>query len=476
MLIFPKLLRNNLVLTNYQGLLQYSYRHLNFFMAVRTHSGVIPHGLVDVEKIKEANSVNHSVRIAEAMNECLWLGDKNHQTIYVNPVYEKTTGYSLQECLGQPADFCFDEKSKKTIAEHHKLRGKGGASQYEATIIAKNGTLVPVLVSGAPTITGGTIGIFINLTKVKELAKKDKMANRVMQHSDEAIVVLDQNRKITFWNNGAKKVFGYKNDEVLNKTIDIVIPSQEVKTNKLLIKEVEKKGYIMNVETRRLNKDGNLIDVSVSVTKVLDDNRNFLGYLLIYRDITQQKRTHLELQKRFEAIQDAYKELGLQKRHLDYMCEIAGAATSTDTLENLEKLIVSAMCMLTKCDGVILRAYDTKKNALRLRSGFGVSKKWWTKGQISFENSIAEEAFKKRRALIIDDIDTYKKHQGIQLLKFHKFKTLILLPLFIENTFLGSISLYGSDATKFRFIETDFLENMAKQCSLAIHSKRCLKN
>ena len=284
-------------------------------------------------------------------------------------------------------------------------------------------------------------------------------------------MILDKNRKIKLWNNAATKMFGHKETEVLNKSIDIVIPEDQKELNNRLIKQVGQKKHLKNVDLVRKTKDGNLINVSASITKITDAKNNFIGYLIIYRDITQQKRTSTELQKRFETIQDAYKELGLQKRHLDYMYEIIDAAVSNCKLEDLERLIVSAMCLLTKSDGTILRIYDKVKSNLKLKACFGVNQKWWDKSQISFENSIAQEASENKRAVIIDDIDTHSKHQGTKLLKAHKFKTLILIPLMIEDKMIGSLSLYATDHAKFRLIETDFLENMGKQCSLALYVK-----
>lgn len=415
--------------------------------------------------------VAHSISIAEAMNEPLWIGDKNHRTLYVNPVYEKVSGYSLQECLGKPSDFCFDEESKRRIAQHHLLRKKNMASQYEATMISKTGDRIPLLISGAPTSEGGTIGIFINLTKVKEMARQEKVGKLILQHSSEAIVVLDKDRKVKIWSKGAEKIFGWREEEILNKSIDAVIPRNLARPNKRFIDEVEEKIHIKNIETKRLAKSGVLLDVSVSVTKVVDDGGHFIGYLVIYNDITQQKKVNSELQKRFETIQDAYKELGLKRRQFDYMNAIVESASSMDSLATLENLIVSAICLLTKCDAAVLRNFQEKNKVLKLKACFGVDQKWWTKSQIGFENSIAEEAYKNKRAIIIDDIDSYPKHQGIRLLKSHKFKTLILLPLLIGKKFLGSISLYTSDPAKFRMIETDFLENMGKQCALALFAK-----
>jgi len=415
--------------------------------------------------------VSHSIGMAEALSEPLWLGDEKHRTIYVNPMWEALTGYTLDEYIGRPADWCFDEKSKKIIAEQHKLRTKGQSSKYEGIMTSKSGEKIPILISGSPTSAGGTIGLWIDLRKSKRLAHQERIARQIMRHSAEAFVILSKGRKIKLWNHAAEKMFGYKEEEVLKKSIDIIIPKDQSASNKGLIAEVGKKKHLKNAELTRQTKSGELIEVSASITKVVSNNSNFIGYLIIYRDITQQKRTHTELQKRFEAIQDAYKELGLQRRHLDYMYEIVDTAVSDCSLADLEKLIVSAMCLLTKSDGTVLRLYDEKRKVLKLKACFGVSQKWWDKSQISFENSIAQEAIENKRAIIIDDIDSFSKHQGVKLLKAHKYKTLILIPLMMGDTIIGSLSLYTSDPAKFRLIETDFLENMGKQCSIALCSK-----
>ncbi len=426
------------------------------------------------ENKKILEKVIDSINIAKAMNEPLWLGDKYHKTIYVNPVYEALSGYSLKECIGQSADFCFDEKSKRIIAEHHGLRKKGVSSQYEATIVSKTGKRVPVLVSGAPTETGGTIGIFINLTHLKKLKEQQQIAEQIIRNSTDAIVIMDEDHKIKMWNAGATKMFGYKENEVLNKRIaSLLIPRDLKEENLSLIEEVEEKRFIKNFETKRKTKTGDRIDVSLSVTKVTDKHGSFIGYLVTYHDITHRKRVNTELQKRFEAIQDAFKELGLQRRQSDYMYEIVEMAISKDSLEKIGKLIVSAACMLTKCDGAILRLFDKKKKILQLYSYLGVTPRWLDKSKIKFENSLAEDAYKTGRPIIIQNIDSVTKHRGVKLAKEHGFKTLILIPFIVDHELIGTLSMYAKDSSKFRLIETDFLERFGQQCSLALAIKIC---
>ena len=421
------------------------------------------------------DEIVQSTPIATAMNEALWLGDADHKTLYVNPMFERISGYSLDEAIGKSCGAFFDEESRKLIEHQHRLRDKGESSQYEGLMVTKSGKRVPLLISGCPIGNGGTMGIFTNLTKIKKLAAQERFAKEIIQHSTEAIVILGPDRSIQLWSDGAVRILGYREQEVIGQTVDLLIPAEALAENNHLIDIVNKKGHVENVETKRLSKTGEYIDVNLSVTKVIDDKKTTIGYLVIYRDITEQKRTNSELQKRFEAIQDAYKELGLQRRYLDYLGEILDTATGDTTIEDLERLIVTAFSLITKCDSSILRFYDQKRNLLRLRKTFGVSPKWNTKDQISFKNSIAEDAFRNGRAIIIDDIDSYHKHQGSKLVKAHKLKALILIPMSVAGHFIGTISLYATDPGKFRMIETDFLDKMGKQCALALYAKRSIE-
>lgn len=413
------------------------------------------------------------VNVFTVMNECLWVGDKNHKTLYVNPMFEKLSGYSLKECIGTDCDSFFDEKGKRTIAGHHKLRTKGKSSQYEATMISKEGKEIPLLINGAPTDTGGTIGIFTDLSEVKKLEAKEKLLSRIIRNSSEALVVLDKSWRITVWNAGAEKLFGYKEEEVIGKPIDIIVPDGDSGMSQAVMKEVEKRGAIRAFEAKRLTKNkGRIVDVIVSVSRVNDDGGKFIGYLIFYSDVTDRKRTTNELQKRFEAIQDAYKELGLQKRQIDYMQEISNLAVSDASLSALENLIVSAIALLTKADAAVLRFYDPKTESLRLRACVGVSEAWWSKDKISFKNNLMEEAFKNKRAVIVDEIATDPRYLGGKLARAHNFRMVIIVPLFINDIVIGSLSLYAIDPAKFRFIETDFLENFGKICALSVYVKR----
>ena len=420
---------------------------------------------------KTTTELVQSFNIAETMNECLWVGDKNHKTLYVNPIFEELSGRSLKECQGKDCGFFFDKETRKVIKDHHVLRPEGLSSQYEGTMLSKKGKKIPLLISGAPTKSGGTIGVFTNLTLLKKLAEKEQIAQQIVKNSSEAIIVLNKSFEIKMWNRGAEKMFGYKENEVLGNSIDIIKPHKGDDDKLRITEEFKRKGHIQGAEKQRITKNGTLIDVSFSMTKVKDKNRKFIGYLVIYTDITIQRKAKEELQRRFDTIQDAYKELGIERRKNDYFTEVVNLAISGAPIEEVANFIISATKMITKCNGVVLRLYDKKTNSLIIKECTGVDAQWWSKSKVPLKDSLAEDAFRKKRPLIINDIIHEPKHRGQKLVRTHGFTTLILAPLYANEEKIGTLSLYSTDPSKMQYIETDLLENFSKLCALALKAK-----
>ena len=75
------------------------------------------------------------------------------------------------------------------------------------------------------------------------------------------------------------------------------------------IQEFMKKGEVRDVEMKLLKKDGDTIDVSVSVTAMYDENRNIIKSRAVLRDITQRKMAE-------NALKESEKDLRAQKKEL----------------------------------------------------------------------------------------------------------------------------------------------------------------
>ena len=122
----------------------------------------------------------------------------------------------------------------------------------------------------------------------------------IVESSQDAIIGTDLKCRITSWNKGAELMFGYPSADVMGKSISILSPSDRL-TEAITIREEVQKGIkTNNFETVRVAKDQRRLDVSISISPVLDSDGNVVGASAIGRDITAFKQTQDALRKASE--------------------------------------------------------------------------------------------------------------------------------------------------------------------------------
>lgn len=114
---------------------------------------------------------------------------------------------------------------------------------------------------------------------------------------DEAIITKSLDGIITSWNRGAELIYGYSAEEILGEPISILEPPFLVEETKELTELVRYEEKIHNYETLRLRKDGKIINVSLTLTPILDASWNPTAALVIARDITKIKKAEEELRR-----------------------------------------------------------------------------------------------------------------------------------------------------------------------------------
>lgn len=117
----------------------------------------------------------------------------------------------------------------------------------------------------------------------------------IVESSDDAIVSKDLNGIIQTWNKGAEKVFGYCAEEAVGKPVTILIPPDHIDEEPGILSRIRAGQRIDHYETIRVRKDGQLIDISLTVSPIKDDTGRIIGASKIARDITGKKRSEREL-------------------------------------------------------------------------------------------------------------------------------------------------------------------------------------
>ncbi len=126
----------------------------------------------------------------------------------------------------------------------------------------------------------------------------------ILSSSNDAIVGKDLLGKIISWNDGAEKIYGYKKSEILNKNISLIIPPSSYHQNKKVLDRIATGAVVDVFETEHVRKNGELFNVSLTLSPVKDSFGVIVGTSMIVRDVTKEKKAEdnlvsqmLELEK-----------------------------------------------------------------------------------------------------------------------------------------------------------------------------------
>ncbi len=163
------------------------------------------------------------------------------------------------------------------------------------------------------------------MRKVDGISTSPKMIESVMEGTGDAVILLDEDKEVMFWNKGAESIFGYQSGEVLGSNPPII---KDKKIEDILFENLEKEGGVIGKELRMDKASGEPLDVSVTLDRIEDREDNLVGYSLIARDITKRKRLEermRSLNSVLKSINDVHKAL-IEENNLETViqesCEI----------------------------------------------------------------------------------------------------------------------------------------------------------
>jgi PAS domain S-box-containing protein len=113
----------------------------------------------------------------------------------------------------------------------------------------------------------------------------------VVESSDDAIITKTLESIIVTWNKGAERVFGYRAEEIVGRSVTTLIPDDHVDEEPAILSRLRRGERVDHYETVRRHKDGTLLDISLSVSPLRDSSGVIVGASKIARDITHQKST-----------------------------------------------------------------------------------------------------------------------------------------------------------------------------------------
>jgi two-component system sensor kinase FixL len=152
---------------------------------------------------------------------------------------------------------------------------------------------------GAGLAGGGEArGILLDIVRRKEHEESISRLAAIVASSDDAIVGETLDGIVTDWNRGAEKIFGYRPEEILGKSVEILLPDDHAGETERILALIRQGERLDHFETQRKRKDGAVIDVSVTVSPVWDATGHLAGASKVARDISAAKLAEKALAER----------------------------------------------------------------------------------------------------------------------------------------------------------------------------------
>jgi PAS domain S-box-containing protein len=191
---------------------------------------------------------------------------------------------------------------RRGVLEQFRAAVDSGGAEYRAEfrIVRADGAVAWVLNRGriyrdAAGRAARAVGVLMDITERKQAELATARLAAIVESSDDAIISKALDGTILSWNRGAQKMLGISAQEALGRNITFVVPPERHEEERAVLAKLRRGEAIEHFETVRLTADGRRIDISMSISPLVDSAGRIVGASTVARDITDRKRSEAAL-------------------------------------------------------------------------------------------------------------------------------------------------------------------------------------
>ena len=313
------------------------------------------------------------------------------------------------------------------------------------------------------------IGSYNSLVDISDkifIESKQAILSAIVESSDDAIISKNLESTIISWNRGAERIFGYKEEEVLGKSIKILIPPSRLKEEDEILRQIRSGKKVDHFETIRLAKSGMEIPISITVSPVKDNYGNIVGASKIARDISEQLK--------------AQKEIERNAKNLEILNSIGKLILGDLNANSLLQQVTDAT---TKITGAAFGAFfynttDVDGDPFLLYTLSGMSKAAFEQLGMSRRTDTFKSGFEGKKAVRIDDLTMDPVNQmfdpevDLELPEF-TVRSYLAVPVISSAGQVVGALLYGHpEPSVFKAEHEDIIGSIAAQAAIALENSR----
>jgi PAS domain S-box-containing protein len=239
--------------------------------------------------------------------------DADGRVTFINKSASERTEWKAADAIGRRLEDVFILKNEDTNApmENPAIQAMRDSRRVELgnhqLLLTHTGKTIPIGDSGAPIIDGagrtrGGVLVFRDVSEQRARDANLRQLKRMIDLSQDAIIVTDRERRIVSWNLGAKEMYGWDSAEACGKVIHVLLhtPLSDVEKKE---QDLQRDG-MWEGELDHVHKDGREIRCESRQVLLVDADQNVEGLFEINRDITERRRIEEKLRERakFESL------------------------------------------------------------------------------------------------------------------------------------------------------------------------------
>jgi len=215
-----------------------------------------------------------------------------------NPAAERLYGHPAAEVIGHSVERFLPpdrlEEERQIVA---RIRAGERVKHFETVRLRRDGSEINLSISVSPILDAR--GVIIGAAKIArdisaERAERERVARltalthhlaAIVSSSGDAIVSKTLEGIVTSWNGAAARIFGYSADEMVGRSIRVLLPPDRADEEDVILRKVNAGEHVGPYDTRRVRKDGAMVDVSLTVSPIRDEQGAIVGVSKIARDI-----------------------------------------------------------------------------------------------------------------------------------------------------------------------------------------------
>lgn len=237
--------------------------------------------IIVLNKDRTIHRVNRTFLTESRLDEAEVLG---------KPCYE-ITRHTAEPCHGGNHSCPFEEvlatgKNCSAVHEHKDANGGIIFEEIMATPVVNDEGEITQVIEGVRDVTG-------RVALQEEVRRNKEYLENIIINSSDMIITTDLQGKVVTFNPGAEHMLGYSQEDVLGADIENLWKTPEERRG--LMAEVKARGFVSNYPATLISKDGQEVEISLSLAELRDSEDRVLGTVGISKDVTEENQLRRQL-------------------------------------------------------------------------------------------------------------------------------------------------------------------------------------